>query len=145
MKHGANGARGLAIALVAAVMAVGGVRAESQLEGTWLAEEASHASVAAPEIVGHRLSFEGDRFQITKAGKLLYGGTFNVDASAKPPSIQFDQSDTQALAGVWRGIYALQGDSLTTCDNAPDRTMPRPKSFAECIAPGYVVIRFTRL
>lgn len=145
VKQFANGTRGLAITLLAAGLAVGGARAEGQLEGAWLAEDASQAGVAAPEIVGHRLDFKGDRFRITKAGTVIYGGIFSVDASAQPPAIEFDLSETPSLAGVWRGIYALKGDTLTICDNAPDRTMPRPNSFAECVAPGYVVIRFTRL
>ncbi len=145
MTYKTTRARAFAIVLIAAtILLTSGARAESQLEGTWLAESAKEAGVNAPDISGHRLNFEGDRFRITKAGNLLYGGTFTVDPSARPRSIQFDQSETQSLAGVWRGIYALKGDTLTICDNAPDRTMPRPNGFAECIAPGYVVIRFKR-
>lgn len=145
MKHVAERARGLAIALIVAGMASGEAMAESGLEGTWLARDARRAGVDALEIIGHRLSFEGGRFRITKAGKLLFGGTFSVEPSAQPPAIQFEQTETQSLAGAWRGIYALDGDTLTICDNAPDMTLPRPQSFAECVAPGYIVVRFTRL
>ena len=109
----------LAMVLMAATLMTSGARAESPLQGTWLAESAKEAGVDMPEIIGHRLSFDGDRFRITKDGKLLYGGTFTVDPSANPSSIMFDQNETQSLAGVWRGIYALTGDTLTICDNAP--------------------------
>lgn len=145
MTYTAMHGRAFAILLMAATLLTSEARAESQLQGTWLAESAKEAGVETPEIIGHRLSFNGDRFRITKDGKLLYGGTFTVDPSANPSSISFEQNETQSLAGVWRGIYALTGDTLTVCDNAPDRSMPRPTGFAECIAPGYVVVRFKRL
>ena len=135
----------IALLLMAATLMVGEAGAETPLQGTWLAESAKEAGVDSSEIIGHRLSFDGNRFRITKDGKLLYGGTFTVDPSANPSSISFDQNETQSLAGVWRGIYALTGNTLTICDNAPDTSMPRPTGFAECIAPGYVVIRFKRL
>ncbi|MGI9404571.1 MAG: TIGR03067 domain-containing protein [Hyphomicrobium sp.] len=114
------------------------------LEGTWFARSATLAGKDAPKIVGQRLSFNGDRFRITKEGKLLFGGNFSVDATAEPPSIQFEQSETQTLSGSWLGIYELDGNTLRICDNAPDMTKPRPKNFSECAAAGYVLIRFSR-
>ncbi len=117
---------------------------ETELEGTWFAESATLGGEAAPKIVGQRLSFNGDRFRITKEGKLLFGGNFSVDAAAEPASIQFEQSETQTLSGSWLGIYELDGNTLRICDNAPDMTKPRPKNFGECAAAGYVLIRFSR-
>ena len=60
------------------------------------------------------------------------------------PAIDFVQSETKPLAGTWRGIYRLDGNRLTTCDNAYDMAKPRPKDFDACAAAGYVLIRFTR-
>lgn len=134
---------------VAAVIAVvlfpiGMANAESSLDGTWVAREATLAGGSAPNLVGHRLIFEGDKFRITRDGKLLFGGRYSVDVAAKPPSIDFIQSDTESLAGVWRGIYELAGNTLKTCDNSYDMEKPRPKIFDDCAAAGYVVFRFTR-
>ena len=121
--------------------AVGGL---SELESAWLAHEAKIAGQDAPHIVGQRLSFLGDRFSVTKGGVLLYGGKFAVDPDAAQPTIDFDQNETTSFAGVWRGIYTLAGDQLTVCDNSPDMTMPRPRTFGDGGAVGYVLVRFTR-
>jgi hypothetical protein len=47
-------------------------QAPKQLEGTWIATKAERDSKAADDVVGHRLSFTGSRFQIqSKDGKSL--------------------------------------------------------------------------
>ncbi len=142
MMRWAKGVRGLAIVLVVAVIGV--ARAETELEGTWLATAATLSGEPVPLVVGHRLSFERDRFRIIKDGELLYGGSFSVDATAKPPTIRFDQNETKTLAGIWLGIYERDGDKLTICDNAHDMTKPRPTGFGECSGAGYILIHFTR-
>ena len=142
MMRWAEGVRGLAIVLTVAVIGV--ARAETELEGTWLATAATVSGKPAPQVVGHRLSFERHRFQIIKDGELLYGGSFSVDATAKLPTIRFDQNETKTLAGIWLGIYERDGDKLTICDNAHDMTKPRPTGFGECSGAGYILIHFTR-
>jgi uncharacterized protein (TIGR03067 family) len=109
-----------------------------------LANAATVAGEAAPQIIDQRLSFKGDRFQIVKDGDLLYGGGFSVDAAAEPSIIRFDQNKTETLAGIWLGIYELAGDKLTICDNAPDMAKAKPESFGDCTEAGYVLIHFTR-
>jgi hypothetical protein len=39
-------------------------QAQKQLEGTWIATKAERDGKAADDVVGHRLSFTGNRFQI---------------------------------------------------------------------------------
>ena len=78
-------------------------------------------------MVGHRLSFTGDRFQIrSKDGKPLYEGTVRVDASAKPAAIDFEHTEGDLKGKAWKGIYALDGDTLKMCDNAPNLDKGRP-------------------
>lgn len=126
----------LAIVISVAVVPTGAAHAETSLDGTWVAREATLAGASAQNLVGHRLTFEGDTFRITRDGKLLFGGRYSVDDTAKPPSIDFIQSDAESLAGVWRGIYELAGNTLKTCDNSYDLEKPRPKSFDDCVAAG---------
>jgi hypothetical protein len=45
---------------------------------------------------------------------------------------------------VWKGIYALKGDTLRICDNAPDLAKPRPTAFEAKRGSGYVLITFKR-
>jgi uncharacterized protein (TIGR03067 family) len=136
---------GIAAIALALAMAIRVSDAQTGLEGSWMAVDAVRAGQQDRTLHGHRLQFSNDRFQITSVDKFLFGGRFATDPTATPPTIDFDQSETQTLRGVWLGIYALDGDALTICDNAYDMVKPRPKRFDDCAAPGYVTLRFTRV
>jgi uncharacterized protein (TIGR03067 family) len=110
--------------------------AKKKLQGTWTATQAERDGKAADDVVGHRLSFTGDRFQIqSKDGEPLYAGTVRVDPRAKPAAI---------TGKAWKGIYALDGDTLTMCDNAPNLNKGRPAAFEAKSGSGYVLITFKR-
>jgi uncharacterized protein (TIGR03067 family) len=119
--------------------------APKRLHGTWTAIKAERDGIAADDVVGHRLSFASDRFQIrSKDGKLLYAGTFRVASSTKPAAIDFEHTDGPVKGKAWRGIYALDGDTLTVCDNAPDLDKGRPAAFEAKMGSGYVLITLKR-
>ena len=66
--------------------------AETTLQGTWIATKAEQDGKAADDLVGHRLSFMGNRFEIrSKDDKPLYTGTVQMNPSAKPATIDFQQ------------------------------------------------------
>ena len=88
--------------------------AQEKLQGAWTATKAERDGKAAEDVVGHRLSFTGDRFRIrSKDGKPLYEGTVRVDPSAKPAAIDFEHTEGALKGKAWKGIYALDGDTLT--------------------------------
>ena len=119
--------------------------AQKNLQGTWAATRAERDGKAAEDVVGHRLSFTGNRFQIrSKDGKTLYEGTFRVDPKTKPAAIDFEQTKGALKGKAWRGIYALDGDTLTTCDNAPNLDKGRPAAFEAKAGSGYILITFRR-
>jgi uncharacterized protein (TIGR03067 family) len=119
--------------------------AQKKLQGTWTATKAERDGKAADDVVGHRLSFTGNRFQLrSKDGKLLYEGTFRVDPSAKPAAIDFEHTEGALKGKAWKGIYALDGDTLTTCDNAPNLGKGRPAALEAKRGSGYVLITFKR-
>jgi uncharacterized protein (TIGR03067 family) len=119
--------------------------AQKKLQGTWVATKAERDGKAAADVVGHRLSFTGDRFRIrSRDGKTLYEGTFRVDAKAKPAAIDFEHTNGGLKGKSWKGIYALDGDTLTTCDNAPNLDKGRPASFEAKTGSGHVLITFKR-
>jgi uncharacterized protein (TIGR03067 family) len=69
--------------------------AETTLQGTWIATMAEQDGKAADDLVGHRLSFMGNRFEIrSKEGKRLYAGTVQINPSTKPATIDFQQKRT---------------------------------------------------
>jgi uncharacterized protein (TIGR03067 family) len=91
--------------------------AMKKLQGTWTATQAERDGKAADDVVGHRLSFTGNRFQIqSKDGKSLYAGTVRVDPSAKPAAIDFEHTEGALKRKAWKGIYALDGDTPTNSD-----------------------------
>ena len=119
--------------------------AQKKLQGTWTATKAERDGKAADDVVGHRISFTGNRFEIrSRDGKLLYEGTFRVDAKTKPAAIDFEHSNGGLKGKSWKGIYALDGDTLTTCDNAPNLDKGRPAAFEAKAGSGHVLITFKR-
>jgi uncharacterized protein (TIGR03067 family) len=119
--------------------------AQKQLQGTWTATKAQRDGKAAEDVIGHQLSFTGDRFRIrSKDGKLLYEGTFRVDPSKKPATFDLEHTEGALKGKSWKGIYALDGDTLTTCDNGPDPDKGRPAAFEAKSGSGHVLITFKR-
>jgi len=45
---------------------------------------------------------------------------------------------------TWKGIYALDGDTLTICDNALNLDKGRPAAFEARTGSGYIFITFKR-
>jgi uncharacterized protein (TIGR03067 family) len=118
---------------------------QKKLQGTWTAMKAERDGKPAKDVLGHRLSMTGKRFQIrSKDGKLLYEGTFRVDPGAKPASFDFDHTEGALKGKAWKGIYALEGDTLTTCDNGPDPDKGRPAAFEAKPGSGHILITFQR-
>ena len=119
--------------------------ATKALQGAWSATRAERDGKPAADVVGHRLAFTGARFQI-RAGdsKPLYQGTFQVEPTARPAVIDFEHTEGTSKGKVWKGIYAVDGDRLTICDNAPDPSKARPTAFEAGPGSGYVLITFTR-
>ena len=118
---------------------------QKKLEGTWTATKEERDGKAAEDLVGHRLSLTGDRFEIkSKGGKTLYAGAVKLDPSAKPAAFDFEHTEGELKGKVWKGIYALEGDTLTTCDNGPDPDKPRPTAFEAKKGSGYVLLTFKR-
>lgn len=116
-----------------------------KLHGTWAAIQAERDGTLAGDVVGHRLSFTGDRFRIrSKDGKLLHAGTFRVDPRATPTAIDFEHAEGTLKGKAWKGIYALDGNTLKVCDNAPDLTKSRPAAFEAKRGSGHVLVTFAR-
>ncbi len=119
--------------------------AANQLQGSWTATKAERDGKAADDVVGNRLSFTATRFQIqSNDGKALYAGTVRVDPGAKPAAIDFEHTEGALKGKAWKGIYALDGDTLTICDNAPNLDKARPASFEAKSGSGHVFVTFKR-
>jgi uncharacterized protein (TIGR03067 family) len=119
--------------------------AQKKLQGAWTATKAERDGSAADDVVGHRLSVTGNRFRIqSKDGRPLYAGTVRLDPSAKPAAIDFEHTEGALKGKAWKGIYALDGDTLRACDNAHNLDRGRPAEFEAGRGSGYVLITFKR-
>ena len=119
--------------------------ARKTLRGAWTATQAERDGKSADDVIGHRLSFTGSRFQIqSKDGKTLFAGTFRIHPAPKPAAIDFEHTEGTLKGKAWKGIYRLDGDTLTVCDNAPNLDKPRPTTLEAKAGSGYVLITFTR-
>ena len=123
---------------------VAGEQNPGRLEGGWTAVRAEQDAREAAEIVGHLLRFEGNTFSIREKGATIYEGTFEVDASANPRTIDFKHTGESSRGKTWRGIYRIDGDTLTICDNAGDVQKGRPTSFGTKPDSGRVLVVFKR-
>jgi uncharacterized protein (TIGR03067 family) len=122
-----------------------GGEARKKLQGAWIATQARRDRQAADDVVGHRLVFEGERFQILSGrGELLHAGTVRLDETARPAAIDFELTEGAAKGKTWKGIFKLEGETLIICDIAPDTGKPRPAEFEAKSGSGYVLITFKR-
>ena len=118
---------------------------QQQLQGAWNARKAERDGKNARDVVGNRLTFFGRTFEIrTKAGKTLFAGTYDLDTSARPASIDFTHKQGKLKGKAWKGIYAFEGGTLTICDNAVNLAKARPKAFETKAGSGFVCIDFQR-
>lgn len=130
---------------VVPAQAKGASKTAAQLRGSWIARTTERNGNPAPEVVGHRLTFTGNRFVITSPkGQLLYQGTFEVNTQSNPPTIDFRQTSGALKGKVWKGIYSIKGATLRICDNAPDLNRERPSRFQAPAKSGYIAIVFQR-
>jgi uncharacterized protein (TIGR03067 family) len=132
----------LSLGLVAVAWAAEPVSDSAKLQGTWQAIAAERNGAPAPDVLGHRLVFTKDRFQITREARLLYGGTYAADSSVQPARINFRQDEGSTLRGEWKGIYRFEAGRLEIIDNADDMSKPAPTQFVTAPGSGYVLLRF---
>ena len=88
------------------------------LQGNWTAVRAERDGRAAADIVGHALLIEDGKFSIQENGVTIFGGTLWLDESTSPAAIDFRHTGYSSAGKTWRGIYRIDGDALTVCDNA---------------------------
>lgn len=119
-------------------------KGKDMLQGTWVGVSAQRNGKPDDKIEGHLLTFAGDKFVIKKGGKVLYQGTYQTDPDKEPATIDFHHSEGILKGKTWKGIYALDGDTLKECDNAPDLDKGRPTEFAARADSGHVFIMFKR-
>lgn len=70
---------------------------------------------------------EGDRYTVSRFMKVVGRGTFKIDATQTPKTIDSTSATAKADAPPLLGIYEFDGGQLKICNAAPGN--PRPKTF----------------
>ena len=118
---------------------------KEQLQGTWTGVSGEREGKEDPEAKEHVLIFDGDKFSVKKGDKVIIRGTFKLDASKSPKTIDMaisegpeDVKDKTAQA-----IYTLSGDELTWCVAEPG-SGKRPEKLATKEGVKEMLVKFKR-
>jgi uncharacterized protein (TIGR03067 family) len=132
----------LALALLAADPAA----PDKALQGTWVVTSARREGKDAPDVVGHRLKIDGDRFEIRDGDRLLFGGTLAIDkSSGKIWRVDIKHSHGDLAGKKWLGVMRVRDDGvLVICDNAADPEKPRPEALESRPGSGTILLEFRR-
>src|SRR5262245_6217552 len=81
--------------------------APADLEGIWTASRAEREGERADELVGHRLAFSGNRFQIDSPdGKPLYAEPSKSIQAASPPALTSSTAEGFSAARSGRAFIS---------------------------------------
>ncbi|MFO0908974.1 MAG: TIGR03067 domain-containing protein [Isosphaeraceae bacterium] len=119
------------------------VKAEQKkLEGRWFYVEIVHEGRALPstEFINNRLEFRGDQF-ISEDSKDNFHGTYTIDPTARPKTIDMTFREGPARGKTYLGIYELVDDTCKFCLALPG--LPRPSEFKSRLESGSG-IRFSK-
>ena len=127
--------QGFLVLLAGALVGAGGAGKEAvqkemqRLEGTWTVTALTADGKELPRSgeLAVRMVFEGNKYTVRAGDKILGRGTYTVDPSQKPTTMELTPADGKGKMS--RGIYELDGDRLKTCF-APAGQEKRPTAFA---------------
>jgi uncharacterized protein (TIGR03067 family) len=117
------------------------------LQGTWKQvafeeDDNPDAPDSYGDTSGSLTTFRGNHFSVRgNSGQLLLEGTFALDASTTPKSIDWTDSIGADAGKTLPAIYELEGDHFVFV--AADEHLPRPAEFRT--APGLTMRSFLRL
>ncbi len=101
----------------------------AQFQGTWKAvsiQTADGSRASEDDVRNTRLVVDQDRFTLTGKG-FTVSGTFTVNATAIPKSIDVLLTTKDRVETRFLGIYQIQGDTRRSCFALPGKE--RPKQF----------------
>jgi uncharacterized protein (TIGR03067 family) len=118
----------------------------AKFQGTWQLVSAEKDGKKLPEeqVEQIRVRIEKDRHTVTFGDKLVaHEVKFTIDPTTKPKSTEDTLEDEPYKDKKIRGIYLLEGGSLTSCVGAIDG--PRPTEFTSKPGSGQTLRRFQRV
>lgn len=121
----------MALAVVCMLGADDAKKDQDAMQGDWVVVSGERDGMPLPPEVIKSLkrTVKGDQSTVMQNGKLANQGTFKLDPSKKPKTIDFTFAEPEEAKGkVMMGIYELEGDTFKVCFAPPGA--PRPTEFA---------------
>ncbi len=115
------------LALLLLSQAASPAAAVASFQGTWTISTVNGQAVAD---LGKKMSltFTGDRYSQTTDGQVMERGTFKIDASKKPMTIDMRITEGVAVGETQIGVVQVVGDTLTLKTNTVGTPL-RPTDF----------------
>jgi len=105
---------------------------KEQLQGSWRPVSGEQGGKAQLDAKKHLLTFDGDTFTIKRGEQQVMKGTFTIDPSQSPKTIDMKVTEARRDEDKGKevhGIYELDKGTLKWCTAEPGGT-DRPKEFA---------------
>jgi uncharacterized protein (TIGR03067 family) len=96
-----------------------------RFQGTWTWVSIEDDGVKTPEkdFKDIKMVIKDDKFTVTGGG-MSFSGTFKIDATKKPKTIDVTFSDAPEKGMTVKGIYTLEGDTYTVCTETKGKDRP---------------------
>jgi uncharacterized protein (TIGR03067 family) len=118
----------------------------AKLQGTWqlISAETNGKKMPEDQVKQIRVKIEKDHHTVTFGDQVVvHGVKFTLDPTTQPKSIEDALAEEPNKGKKIRGIYLVEGDSLTSCVGAIDA--PRPTEFSSKPGSGQSLRRFQRV
>jgi uncharacterized protein (TIGR03067 family) len=109
---------------------------KERLKGTWKIVSSAADGLDQPAPPELRLTFDEKDFGFGHGGENRHRGTFTLDDSASPKTIDLAFTEGPHAGDRILGIYAWEGDNLKLCITGPNGA-DRPKDFAPTLGSGF--------
>src|SRR5438270_12065 len=88
------------------------VKERQQFLGVWhfVSQDCGGKPATANDLKGVLLTFDGNRFALTRGDEVIQSGTFTVDPTRKPKTVDATVTAGRGKGSVMHGIYELDGD-----------------------------------
>jgi penicillin amidase len=114
-----------------------------KLQGAWNVAtlEVDGTAMAAAVVQGSKIVIQGERFTTVSMGA-TYKGTFKIDATKSPKTLDLRFTEGPEKGNTALGIYELDGDAWKLCLSVTAKT--RPKEFTTKAGSGYALETLVR-